>query len=547
MEGCAYGTMVKEIIRKEINTCLAEWFKIHHLDVIPLYTLEEPPKHCIADLSINLAMVSAGELRKSPRAVAQDISALLLKHANKSIISSIEIAGPGFINITLGEDIYTHAVNYPARVSKLDESNRVLIEFVSANPTGPLHIGHGRGAALGDSLARIMRHIGYTVDTEYYVNDIGNQIETLGASVTAHINQSTGEAGLVPDDGYHGEYIIDIARKFLLTKKQHTQKNIRAYAVDDILGSIREDCERFGVGFNNWFFESHLHEGQKQEKVLEQLLKSKHLYERDGAVWLKSTASGDEKDRVVKRADGRYTYLASDISYHADKLSRGYTRLINIWGADHHGYVKRVQASLAALGASEDILGVVLYQLVSLSRGGKPVSMSTRAGQFVTLREVLDEVGTDACRFFFALRSPNSQLEFDLELAKKHSNENPVFYVQYVHARICSIFREAEKNNSPLAGKADLKLLSTAEERALMKKLAFFNDTILLCVNETSPHHLTRYLLDLAGLFHKFYDTCRVLTDNKQLTSARLMLIEAVKKTMATGLELLGVSAPEQM
>jgi len=535
--------MVKEIIRKEINTCLAEWFKTHHLDAIPFYTLEEPPKHCAADLSINLAMVSAKELRKSPRAVAQDISALLLKHANKNIISNIEIAGPGFINITLGEDLYAHAVNNPARVSKLDESNRVLIEFVSANPTGPLHIGHGRGAALRHSLARIMRYIGYNVDAEYYVNDIGNQIETLGASVAAHIKQSSGEAGIVPDNGYHGEYIADIARKFLLTKKQHTQKNIRAYAVDNILGSIREDCERFGVGFNNWFFESHLHEGQKQEKVLEQLLKSKHLYEQDGAVWLKSTASGDEKDRVVKRADGRYTYLASDIAYHADKLRRGYTRLINIWGADHHGYVKRVKASLAALGASEDIL----YQLVSLSRGRKLVSMSTRAGQFVTLREVLDEVGTDACRFFFALRSPNSQLEFDLELAKKHSNENPVFYVQYVHARICSIFCEAEKNNSILIEKADLKLLSTPEERALMKKLAFFDDTILLCCNETSPHHLTRYLLDLAGLFHKFYDTCRVLTDNKQLTSARLMLIKAVRKTMATGLELLGISAPEQM
>lgn len=550
MEGCTQSTMVKEFIRKEIDTCLNSWFASYAVGSVPRYAIEEPPKEIGADLSINLAMMLAKFLKKAPKTVASGIAEHLRTHANKKIISDISIAGPGFINIRLGMDMLYDAVREAGRAPEIDEAHKkekILIEFVSANPTGPLHIGHGRGAALGDSLARILHFSGYLVDTEYYVNNIGNQIEMLGASVMARLKQLQGEKSDLPADGYQGEYILDIAKKLHNEKKECNSTSAQEYAIADILHTIQDDLKNFGIVFKQWFYESELYKQNLVEKTIERFIETKHVYKHEGAYWFKSTAYGDEKDRVVKRADGRCTYLASDIAYHAGKLERGYKKLIDIWGADHHGYVKRVKAAIEALGSSPDHLEIILYQLVNLSRSGKPVPMSTRAGQFVTLREVLDEVGRDGCRFFFAMRSPQSQLEFDLELAKKKSQENPVYYVQYVHARICSIFREAEKNEIKPATNIIWSRLSSPEERMLMKKIAFFPDTILLCIDEMSPHHLTRYLLDLASLFHKFYDTHRVLTEDKELTSARLTLIEAVKKVIATGLDLLGVSAPPKM
>lgn len=542
--------MVKEIVREEINRCLMDWWAAQDIIGLTPFTLEEPPKRMKADISTNLAMISAKKLKKSPRDVASEITGILQERSNKKIFSNIEIAGPGFINFSLSKDILYNAVQHPTFIETqniLEHKPRVLIEFVSANPTGPLHIGHGRGAALGDSLARIMRFAGCRVDTEYYVNDVGNQIETLVASVDARLKQLCGGESLMPEDGYKGAYIVDIAQELKDTKKDYRLTEIKQFVLTRILKSIRQDLAQFGVTFDYWFFESQLHNEHMVEDTLLKLEEKKYLYEKDGALWFRSQSFGDEKDRVVKRADGRLTYLASDIAYHALKLTRGYQECIDIWGTDHHGYVKRLQAAMTVLGKSSDTLKIILYQLVSLSREGKPVAMSTRAGEFITLKEVVDEVGIDACRFFFAMRSPHSQLEFDLELAKKKSNENPVYYIQYVHARICSIFREAKKNNITIQKKIAWDDLSKDEERVLMKKLAFFSDTLLLCISEKSPHHLTHYLLDMASLFHKFYDTCRVLNPNKQLTSARLALIEAVKKTIAQGLDLLGISAPSKM
>jgi arginyl-tRNA synthetase len=422
-----------------------------------------------------------------------------------------------------------------------------LIEFVSANPTGPLHIGHGRGAALGDSMARIMRFLGMSVETEYYVNDQGNQMDILARPVDVRLQALEGKTVEFPADGYQGDYIIDIARRLRQEKKHLPLPAVKAYAIASILETIRTDLALFGVSFDHWYHESALHDTRLVDRTLAELTAKEYLYEQENAVWFKSTAFGDEKDRVIKRADGRLTYLASDIAYHALKIERGFHTMVNIWGADHHGYVARVKASVAALGKDPRALHILLYQLVSLVRDGKPVAMSTRSGQFITLRDVLDEVGKDACRFFFAMRSPQSQLEFDLELAKKQSNENPVFYVQYVHARICSIFKGASPNDTAAIERASWQLLACPEERDLMKKLAAFTDTLQLCAGEMSPHHLTRYLLDIAASFHKFYDRCRVLTEDPALTQARLALINSVKRVIAQGLDLLGVSSPETM
>ncbi|MBD3272390.1 MAG: arginine--tRNA ligase, partial [Elusimicrobia bacterium] len=421
----------------------------------------------------------------------------------------------------------------------------VLIEFVSANPTGPLHIGHGRGAALGDSLARILRFSGHRVSTEYYVNDIGNQILTLTASVQARMEQQSGTATDLPADGYHGAYIIDIART--VSEQMIPADRLPAYIVQYILDGIRRDLDAFNVRIDSWFHESKLHKENQIAATIEKLTHTEHIYEKDGALWLRSTAYGDEKDRVVRRSDGRYTYLASDIGYHANKLERKHSRLINIWGTDHHGYVKRLQAAMHALEASPERLVIILYQLVSLSREGKPVPMSTRSGSFVTLNDVIDEVGSDAARFFFSLRSPQSHLDFDLELAKKRSQENPVYYVQYVHARICSIFREAQRAQITTEAPVQWDLLNEPAESALIKKLASFHEIIMLCTRELSPHYLTHYLLDVAALFHRFYDTCRVIGPDRKLTNTRLQLIQAVQNTIAKGLELIGVSAPERM
>ena len=515
------------------------------------FDVSEPSAGIAADLSTNAALVLAKRLSRQPAAIAEALASRLKKIEG---FREVQAARNGFLNFT-----FTDAFLLRALEDRLQDSGPeprpdrpILIEFVSANPTGPLHIGHGRGAALGDSLARVYRRRGFKVETEYYVNDMGIQMKVLSESVRARHAGLRGEKAVFPENGYQGSYIEGIARDMLAQGRTDFDR----YPREALLDLIRSDLESFGVKFDHWFAESDLHSSGKVEKALKDLAAKGAVKEKDGALWF--SPSGEEgeagekdKDRVLKKSDGKCTYFASDIAYHADKLDRGYGKCLDIWGHDHHGYVPRVEGALAALGAPEGAVNILLYQLVSLKRGGKRVSMSTRSGEFVTLKEVLDEAGRDACRFFFAMRSPSSQLEFDVDLAKRQSNENPVYYVQYVHARVCSIFKEGEKRGilldetGPLAAGEAAAL--EAEERRLLLKLGLFEDHLDSVLALSSPHVLTGYLMDLAARFHKFYDRQRVLDAQPERRRARLRILKAVRETVRMGLDLLGVSAPERM
>jgi len=552
--------MVQNLLRKHIDAALASWTAGKQIAAPPAYQLTEPPKGIGGDFACNAALLLARQLKLNPRDVAEELSGLIASRLSE-YVESVSIAGAGFINMRLSfkfilsrlEDILAREDDFGR--GDTGAGRKVLIEFVSANPTGPLHIGHGRGAAIGDSLARIFSFAGFSVTREYYLNDTGNQIGMLAKSVSARYGQLRGENVEFPEDGYKGAYISAIAAAARAQEeKAGALPELGAFAVEQILSGIKKDLAAFGVSFDNWFSETGIavkKSGAPPQTFVEtmcgRLLEQGFAYEKDGALWFASSRYGDDKDRVLKRSDGRYTYLASDIAYHKNKLERGFELLINLWGADHHGYVPRMKAAIQALGAPPETLNIILYQLVSLSRAGKPVSMSTRSGEFVTLEEVLSEVGRDACRFFFMLRAPDSPLEFDLELAKKQSSDNPVFYVQYVHARSHSIFREAESKGLKLSGERQFSLLTTAEERALLKRLILFADTIDLCLKTSSPHHMTAYLMELADTYHRFYEKCRVLTDDPQLSAARLGLVRAVTIVIKNGLSLLGVSAPEKM
>ncbi len=530
-------------------------------------SVEIPPSNIPGDLASNLPMALAKQLKKAPRAVAQDLIAQL---PEQSVIEKVEIAGPGFLNIFLRsswlvEELrailkkrQAYARQIPAGQSK------VLLEFVSANPNGPLHVGHGRGAALGDSLARILRHLGHEVSTEYYVNNMGNQMENLGASVLWRCLEirpdyaDPEEKALLdskkPEDLYKGEYIKDIARDVLAefpdpAKRPRGIQFFKEKGISHMLRVIGDDLKRFNVRMDNWFLESQLHAGGAVDKALDALRQNGYLKEEEGALWFLSTKFGDDKDRVIKRADERPTYFAADIAYHAQKYDRGFQWMIDVWGTDHHGYVQRIKAVVQALGRDPDSLTILLYQLVTLLRDGKPVAMSTRTGEFVTLQEVVEEVGTDAARFFFAMRGPNSHLEFDLDLAKRHAPENPVFYVQYVHARCCSLFREADKRGIAVGNLDGFSMPARLEpaERALLIKLASYPDAIRQCGQDLSPHHLTAYLMSLAGEYHRFYENCQVLDQPAEITAFRLALVDAVRTLIAGGLDLLGVSSPQEM
>lgn len=544
--------MIKKTVRLALDIVLSDYLKKKGVEVIPPYQLEEPPKNINSDLACNIAMLLSKQLKENPRKIAEEILLLVTKSLSK-YVSKVEIAGAGFLNFEISDALLFEEFDKIGKdKDKGKQREKILIEFVSANPTGPLHIGHGRGAAIGDSLARVYSHLGYDIKREYYLNDVGNQIEMLTRSVEARYKELKGENVEFPENGYKGDYIRTIAKKCL----DNNTADFRKAALDEMNGSITKDLADFAVSFDSWFSEGSITKEVNGESKVDEvclMLKEKgYAYESEGALWFCTTKFGDEKDRVLKRSDGRYTYLASDIAYHKNKIERGFDKLIDIWGTDHHGYVARMHAAMEALGRKKEDLIIILYQLVSLVREGKPVTMSTRAGEFVTLKEVLDEVGRDACRFFFLLRAPDSQLEFDLELAKKQSKENPVYYVQYVHARCCSIFKEAEKtidlNRSNGYKDIDFSLLGTKEERDMVKKLVFFGDTLDLCLRSNSPHHLTTYLMETADLFHSFYEKCKVInTSDEKLTFARLTLVKAVKERVKTALELLGVSAPERM
>jgi arginyl-tRNA synthetase len=546
--------MIKKTLRLALDIILSEYIKKIGIDTLPQYQLEEPPKNIGSDLACNIAMLLAKQAKSNPRKIAEELVPLIAKSLSK-YISKVEIKGAGFLNFEISEAVMIEELKNVLEnkiIVPTKNKDKILIEFVSANPTGPLHIGHGRGAAIGDSLARVYSYLGYDIKREYYLNDVGNQIEMLTKSVEARYKELKGEKIEFPENGYKGEYIKVIAQKCI----DNNSTDFRKAALEEMGGSITKDLADFSVSFDSWFSEGTITEQvngkSKVDEVCLMLKEKGFAFEQDGALWFQTTKFGDDKDRVLKRGDGRYTYLASDVAYHENKIERGFDKLIDIWGTDHHGYVARMHAAMESLGKKKEDLIIILYQLVSLVRNGEPVKMSTRAGEFVTLKEVLDEVGKDACRFFFLLRAPDSQLEFDLELAKKQSKENPVYYVQYVHARCCSIFKEAQKtiniNELENLDNIDLSLLSTKEERDMIKKLIFFGDTLDLCIKSNSPHHITAYLMETADLFHSFYEKCKVLNpDNEKLSTARLSLVKAVKERVKQALELLGVSAPERM
>lgn len=514
--------------------------------------IDVPPRPEMGDYSTNLAMTLAPLLKMAPREIAGKI----VDGFSDRWIEKIEIAGPGFINFFISKEgwaeWFSGIFSDPEKlIPDLGKGRKVHLEFVSANPTGPLHVGHGRGAALGDTLTRLLRATGFQVLTEYYINDAGRQITKLGESVYLRYRELFGEEITLEEDHYKGEYIIEIARKIRdLYGDRFIRENdlefFKKFAAEEILNGIKEDLDIFRVKFDSWFSERSLYDRGVVDETVE-ILKSKDLiYEDEGAIWFRSSLFGDEKDRVIRRSTGEPTYFLADIAYHRLKFEGGYDLIIDIWGADHHGYEPRIRAAMKALGFDEERLKILFIQLVSLIKDGRPVSMSTRAGEFVTLRDVVEEVGVDAARFFYLLRRNDSHLDFDLDLARKKSNENPVYYVQYAHARISSIFRQGEKKGLDVKPEFFPEKLGEGEI-PLLKKIADFSRIIEQSVRDLSPHRIPFYLVELARQFHQYYNETRVLTENVEERKTRLALIEVVKYILREGLEIIGVEAPEKM
>ncbi|MGB9712362.1 arginine--tRNA ligase [Dissulfurimicrobium hydrothermale] len=534
--------------------------KLPALPVPASHQVVRPKERGYGDFASNLALAVAPSMKLKPRDIA---TAIVQELEGDLFFEKIEVAGPGFINFFISPDQWQkrlldiHRAGESFGESNAGEGKRVLVEFVSANPTGPLHVGHGRGAAVGDSLARIMKAAGFDVEKEYYINDVGNQMNTLGASVYLRYQGLLGRKALFPKEYYQGDYIIDIAKKIIASRgKDFLDQPMESClpffvktAVDDISAGIKKDLDDFGVSFDTWFSEKIIHDSGLVERTIEKLKQAGHIYEEDGALWFKTTAFGDEKDRVVRRSNGVLTYFAADMAYHLHKLERGYDLLVNIWGADHHGYVPRVKAAIMALGYPEDRLRVLLVQFVSLLEGGKTKSMSTRSGEFVTLREVLEEVGRDAARFVFLTRKSDSQLDFDLELAKRQGQENPVYYVQYAHARLSSILKNAEDLGlwPACLDEADPKLLGSEEDLDILKHLDAFPQVVKEGALALEPHRISYYLTELAGLFHNYYTKNRFIGEDRHLTCARLLLADTIRQVLKKALGLIGVSAPKQM
>jgi len=564
-------------IREKIVKSLQEALKKIKVEKYPEILLERPKEREHGDFSTNVAFSLVKELKKSPQEIAKGLVKDI--RPDPKIIERVEKT-KGFINFFLTEKLLFENLVQILRKerdygrSKIGKNKRIQIEMVSVNPTGPLHVGHGRGAAFADTLANILEASGYQVEREYYINDIGTQMENLGKSLRVRYLELLGEKIEFPEYGYQGEYLGEIARRLKEREgNKHRKEKIdffTQYAYSDIIESIKKDLKDFRIRIDSWRKESDLHKGGKVKEIIRNLEKKGYLYEKEGALWFRSSQFGDEKDRVIRKKDGSLTYLASDVAYHEDKFKRGFDHLINIWGADHHGYMERLQAAISALGHSRENLDIILYQLVKLSRSGKPVAMSTRRGEFITLREVMDEVGRDVLRFSFCMRSSYSHLDFDLELAKRESPENPVYYVEYAYARISSIFKKAEERKPPKeslpegqaygAGRLptgqvkkrkiqeiDLKLLSTPEEKNILKLLTLFPDIVSFCAQNYQVHSIPNYLMELASEFHTFYNRHRVLNEDEEQTQARLALVEGVRIVLRNGLKLLGIEAPEKM
>ena len=525
---------------------------------LPDFVIETPKDEKNGDFSTNLAMQLTRILRQNPRKIAEAIvSGIDLP----GLVERVEIAGPGFINFYLVPGwlnrvlpaIQEEDADYGK--SNAGGGERVQVEFVSANPTGLLHMGNARGGALGDTLAAVLNEAGYVCDKEYYINDAGNQVENLGKSVEARYFELLGRDDYqIPEDGYHGKDIIATAQRLLDEKGEalvdlpeaERRELMKNYALKEKVAGIRGSLENFGVVFDNWFSEQSLHDAGAVHEIVDILREKGYVYEKDGAQWLRATDWGEEKDEVLVRSNGTPTYFAADIAYHRDKFERGYKRLINIWGADHHGHVARLKGAMTALGYDGDDITVILMQLVRLYRGGEIVKMSKRSGKYVTLDELIEEVGKEAARFFFIMRSPDSALDFDLDLAKAESSDNPVYYVQYAHARICSILSVAG-GKTPQAADVDLSLLTEENERVLIRKLAEWPQEVADAARELAPYHLAYYAKELANAFHSFYNSCKVLTDDAALRDARLALVDCTRITLRNVLTLLGLSAPERM
>ncbi len=552
-------TEIQDQIKEEIKQAVVK-AGLAEEAAIPSVILELPKDKTHGDYSTNMAMQLARIAKKAPRAIAEEI----INHfdTSKASIEKIEIAGPGFINFYLDNGYLTNLIPTILEAGKAyGESNvgggeKIQVEFVSANPTGDLHLGHARGAAVGDSLSNILAKAGWDVSREYYINDAGNQINNLAYSVEARYLQALGMDKEMPADGYHGEDIINIGKrmaeefgdKYVNADEEERFKFFREYGLKYEMEKLKKDLESFRVPFDVWFSETSLYEDGKIMPALELLREKGFIYEKDGATWFKSTDFGDDKDRVLIKNDGSYTYLLPDIAYHKNKLERGFDKLINIWGADHHGYIPRMQAAIQAMGYGKDTLEVEIIQLVHLFKNGEKMKMSKRTGKAVTMRDLMEEVGLDAVRYFFAMRSADTHMDFDLDLAVSKSNDNPVYYAQYAHARICSILRQGAEVGITLDGDAKLSLLGSEKEIDLLKKLGEFPQAVAEAAQKRMPHRITNYIFDLASTFHSFYNADKVLDQEEpERSKARLALVQATKITLANALELIGVSAPEKM
>ncbi len=547
--------MKKEIV-KRIETAL----KKLGVESIPSIEVEVPPRESMGDLSTPVAMSLTGLLKKPPREIAKD---LVNSIKDESTFEKIEIAGPGFINFTFSKNFLfseiKKIIHDKENVLREDigKGRIVQIEFVSANPTGPLHLGHGRGAATGQALSNLLWSAGYKVEREYYINDAGKQVRLLGQSVFARYKELLGIEYPFPEEGYRGDYVEEIAKqiinkisdKFSKTNFDEVSDFFIDYSYELMLSRIKMDLKDFGIIFDTWQSEKELFSKGDVEKAINDLRAKGFIYEGDGAIWFRSTAFGDDKDRVIIKKDGEYTYFTSDIAYHRKKVEKHFDELIDIWGADHHGYIPRVKAVIEALGYPQEKLKILLVQMVALMRSGKPVQMSKRAGEFVTLREVMDEVGVDTTKFIFLTRRPDSHLEFDIDVAKSQSSENPVFYVQYANARINSIFTHAQAKgyNTINIHAADLELLSAPEEMRIIRKLLMYPMVFEGAAIAHEPHRITFYLQELSGLFHPYYNKYRVVDSDSELSKARLALCEAVRIVLRDGLTILGISTPEKM
>ncbi|WP_168123085.1 arginine--tRNA ligase [Paenibacillus sp. HB172176] len=558
------GKNVLEHMYEQVKEAIANAVEAAGLagkEAMPAFALEVPKDKSHGDLATNAAMQLTKQAKKNPRVIAEEIIAHM--DMSGASIQAAEIAGPGFINFRLDKtglypvigQVLEAGADY-GRVAA-GAGQRVQVEFVSANPTGNLHLGHARGAAVGDALCNLLDFAGYDVTREYYINDAGKQVENLALSLEARYRQALGQQAEMPEDGYYGEDIIGFGKslaekegdRLLSLPESERYAFFRSFGLEKELDKIKRDLTRFRTSFDVWYSETSLYESGQVEQGLEALKASGHVYEEDGAVWLKTEPFGDDKNRVLVKNDGSYTYLTPDIAYHRNKYARGFDRMINIWGADHHGYIPRVKAAMEALGNDPSKLTVLIAQMVSLFQNGEKMKMSKRTGKAVTMEDLMDEVGVDAIRYFFSMRSMDSHLDFDMDLAISTSNENPVFYVQYAHARICSIFRQADEQGIvlPAADKLSLNKLDSEAEFDLMRKLGELPGEIAEAAAHYAPHRLIRYVYELASQFHSYYRAERVITEDAEQTTARLALLGAIRIAIANVLGLVGVSAPQRM